>query len=306
MKDKKIEYLWHINNDDFAQFWTKGGVQHYLSVPCPGMPKELVNATPDISAPAPLPSDPLRRRGISYAGLTSHLSGYFHSRGKRPYNVLLFILGGKISVTFDDHKEDVTCGRILCVPSGCVCQESVRSGKAVVFWLHIDNSSRWNFGAKARSMTSKIFDGAVAILRLYTEEVYRDGRSISYLESLADVLAELLSRQFGAKGGDEEQTIRACAENIASKPQKNWSRNAAAARLGLAPAIADKLFVKYTGMTISQNVYTARMRLAEKMIAAGCKDYQKIAAKTNYSSVAALSKAFKRFCGKSLRNFDGE
>ena len=70
--------------------------------------------------------------------------------------------------------------------------------------------------------------------------------------------------------------------------------------------MAEKLFVKYTGMTISQNVYTARMRLAEKMIAAGCKDYQKIADKTNYSSVAALSKAFKRFCGKSLRNFGGK
>lgn len=303
MKTKKIEYLFHINNDYMAQFWAKGTTQKYLSKPSKYMPAKLVNSSAEISAPAPLPIDILGRCGIRNAGLTTHLSGYYFCRQKNAYNDIIFVMNGKFSADFDGKKNELRSGEILCVPAGCLCDDKVKSGKTTVFWLHLDNSPHWNFGAETKILRPENFFEITAVMKLYLDEVYRENRSVCYLEKIADVLEELLHRLFGGSKISRSGAVSAYAEAIAKAPSKNWNRTAAAKHLKVSPAVADKMFLEATGKTVSKTVAAARMKAAAKFLENGGRDFEKLAAKTGYSSVSALSKAFKRFYGKSLKNF---
>lgn len=303
MKTKKIEYLFHINNDYMAQFWAKGTTQKYLSKPSKYMPAKLVNSSAEISAPTPLPVDILGRRGIRNAGLTKHLSGYYFCRQKNAYNDIIFVMEGKFHADFDGKKNELSSGDVLCVPAGCLCDDKVKSGKAVVFWLHLDNSPHWDFGATTKILRPENFFEITAVMKLYLDEIYRKNRSIAYLEKIADLLEELLCRLFGGAKSIAGCAVSAYAERIAGAPSKNWSRTAAAKHFGVSPAVADKMFLEATGKTVAKTVAAARMKTALKFIENGGRDFEKLAAKTGYSSVSALSKAFKRFYGKSLKNF---
>jgi len=301
---KKIEYLWHINNDDMAQFWAIGGVQHYLSAPTTSMPKEFIDSNNNIIAPQPLPYDILGERSIKDAGHTIHQAGYYHSREKKNYNVLMFLLDGKISLKIDNTKKQFTAGNILVIPAGTCCDESVKAGKATVFWLHIKNTIDWDFPTKPQIVTSKNFEKIVSILSMYLEEVYNTKRSVVMLENIADILIELLRRTFGKEL--KRLTLNELDQylnKIKKSPAKNWNRIETSKHFGCPPNYFDKICQNRFGMTFSKIVQDIRMKIAMKYLENGEKDYLKIAKKVGYSNVSSLSKAFKSTCGKSLRNF---
>ncbi len=301
---KKIKYLWHINNSDMAQFWAIGGVQRYLSTPTKGMPKEFIDSTNNIVAPEPLHYDILGERSIINAGHTIHQAGYYHSRQKKDYHILMFLVGGKVSLKIDNTKKQLTTGKILVVPSGTCCDESVKSGKATVFWLHIKKSIDWNFPAKPQVIASNFFDKIVSILSMYLEEVYSPKRSVMMLENIADILMELLRRTFGKE--QKRLTAHELDEylnKIKKSPSKDWNRIEASKHFRCPPNFFDQMCQRRFGMTFSKLVQDIRMKTAMKYLEDGEKDYLKIAKKVGYSNVSSLSKAFKSTCGKSLRNF---
>ncbi len=300
---KKIEYLWHINNDDFAQFWAKGGTQKYLSTPTIGMPKKFITKNNNITAPAPLPFDILSVRSILNAGYTKHLTGYYHSRQAKEYAVLMFLLRGKLSVKIDDKSHTLTKGNVLVVPSGCKCDESVKNGTAVVYWLHIANSKEWNFGNNAYVFSPKSFADITHMLTMYLEEVYSPKRSIVFLENIADVIAELLKRSFGYKKARLSRAdIDEYIDKIAHAPSKRWNRISAAKYFKCPPNALDKICSRFYGMTFSKIIKSIRIKKTLELLESGEKDYAKIAGKVGYANVSSLSKAFKAECGKSLRN----
>ena len=301
---EKIEYLWHSNNDEYAQFWTKGSVQKYLSAPNTGMPPEFINSTADISAPAPLARDPLPAHGIYAGGYALHVSGYYHSRRKRDYHVLLFVLSGVFSVSFDGRKLELRRGDALCVPARCVCDDSVKKGEVSLFWLHLKQSPRLDFGAQPRVFRPEIFESVCAALKIYLDEVYSPRRSVSVLEKLADIVSELLSREFGVrKNARQNAAVLRAARRIKLSPAEKWDRLAAAKMLKTSPQIADKLFLSTLGKTVAKTVLDARMELVLKSVKSGARDFPALARAAGYADVSSLSKAFKRYYGKSLRNF---
>lgn len=210
---EKIEYLWHSNNDEYAQFWTKGSVQKYFSAPNTGMPPEFINSTADIFAPAPLARDPLPAHGIHAGGYAVHVSGYYHSRRRRNYHVLLFVLSGVFSVSFDGQKRELKRGDALCVPAQCVCGDSVKKGEVSLFWLHLKQSSRLDFGAQPTVFRPEIFESVSAALKIYLDEVYSPRRSISTHRKIA-------RRKLG------QTCRRKKAENFAAKRRQTFSCNA--------------------------------------------------------------------------------
>ena len=300
---KKIEYLWHINNDNFAQFWAKGGIQKYLSTPTICMPKKFITKNNNITAPTPLPFDVLVFRSILNAGYTIHPTGYYHSREIKKYSVLMFILNGKLSVKIDDKNYTLTKGNVLVVPSGSKCDESVKNGNAVVYWLHIANSNEWNFGNKAYVFSPKSFDNITHMLTMYLEEVYSPKRSIMFLENIADVIAELLKRTFGhAQARLSRAELDEYVDEIIRTPSKNWNRISAAKHFKCPPNTLDKICSKFYGATFSKIIKNIRIKKTLEFIESGEKNYAKIAEKVGYANVSSLSKAFKAERGKSLRN----
>lgn len=304
---EKIEYLWHSNNDEYAQFWTKGSVQKYFSAPNTGMPPEFINSTADIFAPAPLARDPLPAHGIHAGGYAVHVSGYYHSRRRCNYHVLLFVLSGVFSVSFDGQKRELKRGDALCVPAQCVCGDSVKKGEVSLFWLHLKQSSRLDFGAQPTVFRPEIFESVSAALKIYLDEVYSPRRSISILEKIADIVSELLLREFGVrKDPRQNAAVLRVARLIEKSPAENWDRLAAAKKLKTSPQNADKLFLATLGKTVAKTVLDARMELALKFVKSGERNFATLAKEAGYADVSSLSKAFKRYYGKSLRNFSKE
>ena len=301
---KKIKYLWHINNNEMAQFWAEGGVQHYLSAPTKGMPKEFIDSNNNIVTPTPLPYDLLGEHFIINAGYTVHPTGYYHSRQKKDYHVLLFVLDGKISLKSDSINKSLLSGNVLLVPAGCTCDESVKTGKATVFWLHIKNTNVWNFGKKTSILTPNFFTSITNMLYMYLEEVYSPMRSINMLKNIIEIVIEILKRNFGKKQERlTHHSLDAYISKIKKNPEKNWNRVEVAKYFNCPPNCFDKICTQSFGMTFSKLVQNIRMKTTTKLLENGEKNYAKIAKKVGYSNVSSLSKAFKATTGKSLRNF---
>ena len=306
MAGKNIEYLWHINNDEMAQFWTKGCAQKYLSSPTPGMPRQYIGKANGIYAPKPLPFDVLAKMaGIINAGKTVQCQGYYHSRGRKKYAVLMFLQSGKISVKSESGaKLSAGAGEVLVVPPSRRCDESVKSGKVSLFWLHIGGSPMFDFGSEVKILRPRYFADISSLLEMYLAEVYRDGRSLAMLENIAAILSELLRREFGAPAPRlGAESLAALAEKIRKNPSKNWRRSDAARGLNCPPNALDNLCMKTCGLTFAKMVRSARLKLAREMLESGEEDYSKIARAAGYGSVSALSKAFKAERGISPRAF---
>lgn len=304
MANKKIEYLWHINNDEMAQFWAKGGEQKYLSAPTAGMPKQFIGKANNIYAPAPAPYDILGKRGILNAGKTIHLAGYYHSRQRKDYAVLLFLQSGKISVkTETGARIAVKSGQTLVVPAGLRCDEYINAGKVSLFWLHLAKTPALDFGAEVKSARTRNFGRITAMLEMYLEEVYSDGRSLAMLENIADILSEFLRRDFGAAARAKKATLLEYAEKIRQNPAKKWNRIDAARAFQCPPNALDKLCQKTYGLTFAKFVRDMRIKRAAEMLESGVADYRKIARAAGYASVSALSKAFKAERGAPLSRF---
>ena len=111
-------------------------------------------------------------------------------------------------------------------------------------------------------------------------------------------------REFGVgKNARQNAAIVRVARRITSSPSEKWDRLAAAKRLKTSPQIADKLFLATLGKTVAKTVLSARMELALKYVKSGGRDFASLARAAGYADVSSLSKAFKRYYGKSLRNF---
>ncbi len=301
---KKIKYLWHINNNDMAQFWAVGSVQHYLSSPTKGMPKEFIDSNNNIISPEPLPYDLLGERSIINAGHSIHTTGYYHSRQKKEYHIILFMLDGKMSVKIDTQKHTLSNGDMLVIPAGCTCDESVKTGKSTVFWLHIKNSSEWNFSQRTMVSSPYFFESITNLLKMYLDEIYSKNRSITMLENIADIIIELLRRNFGKKQIRlTDKSLDDYIEKIKRNPSKNWSRCNAARYFKCPPNFFDKTCNSKYGNTFTKIVQNIRLKHALQLLEKGERNYLKIAKKVGYSNVSSLSKAFKANCGKSLRNF---
>ncbi len=300
---KKIEYLWHINNDEIAQFWEKHSTQQYLSVPTKNMPKEFINADNNILVPEPLPFDVLAMRSIVNAGRTKHPAGYYHSRQRNKYSVVVFVLSGKISIKLDNSTRILSKGDILLVPAGCTCDESVKNGDVTVFWLHIKKTPDWELGSNTRVVSSKYFDDIVRLLTMYLSEVFATTRSTSLLGNIADIVVEYLKRVFELQPPKlSKAEIDNYVARVYKTPQKKWSRSEVAKFFKCTPNKLDNIFTQLYGHTFSKFVKNIRIKKAFELIESGEKDFAKIASKVGYANANSLSKAFKAQLGESLRN----
>jgi len=198
-KKKSIEYLWHKNDDDMAQFWEKECRQTYFAYPNTHMPKNLIgeNSGNRIIAPKKLPMEVLGRRGILDAGFAVNTRGYYHSRSKKNYHIALFIQSGKTSVRFDGTRREAKKGDLIIIPKACIADETVTCPKASVYWMHIKPTPEWNalFGAKVLLRKARKMSEFTFALRIYEREVYSKERSIIFLENIADVLIEIFRRE---------------------------------------------------------------------------------------------------------------
>lgn len=305
---KNIEYLWHKNNDDMAQFWEKRCRQTYLNYPNTDIPKGFIGEGSGnrIVAPEKLPADVLGKRSILDAGLAVNTRGYYHSRSKKNFHIALFIQSGNFSVRFDGVRRDAKKGDVILVPKGCTTEENVRCAQTGVYWLHVKSSPEWDalFGDKVILRKSRKFQEIIFALGMYEREVYSKDRSVIFLENIADIIIELLKREFdNPRSFSRRISLDLLLEEIRKSPSKDWSREAAAKLMRTSPAVLDAECVKSHSMKFSKIVLKTRMQKTLELLRGEDMNYPQIAKAVGYANTSSLSKIFKAYYGKSLRNF---
>ncbi len=301
-----IEYLWHFTCDTRSQFWPKTGRQKYLTSPTTLVPDKFIGegSKGRIVAPPDLSVDVLPRRGILKAGYAVTQKGYYHNRRENDYNALTIVAKGKMQVSYNGIKREAKVGDMLAIPKNCSCQENVPYGQCCVYWMHLDTRGQWDLGTETSVKKSKNFKDIACIFEMYAREVYSPSRSILYLESLADLLAELLKREF-------ERPIKALnktdldlyLDKMSQNLGKDYNRETAAKYFNCAPNLLDSLCLKLYSLSFSKILLKMRMKKALELLHGKSMPFSEIANKVGYSNTSSLSKAFKAYYGKSLRNF---
>ncbi len=308
ISDRMDGYLWHFTNDDKTQFWSVGTSQCYFSYECKNefMPPRLINNTgANITLPEKLPNDIFARHSILASGVIDARANYYHSRPKYPYHIMLVVLDGTLLYRTESQKGGADKGTIITIPAGSIFEESVRK-KCRVLWLHLRPSPEWNgaFGKKIGFSHSRNIADIEAVMDIMKREIYAEKRSILFLNNVVAVFAELIKREFFETGNDPLETyLEKTAMEICNNPQEDWRRSTVAKALNVGEWDIDNHFKKRHSKTFAKFVLSARMETAAKLLAKNSLTNTEIAKRTGYADRSSLSKAFKKYYGKSLKNY---
>ena len=308
---RKTQYLWSFTNETKAQFWSKGTSQCYLSHECKNefVPDNLINneKLANITLPEKFPNDIFRQYAILAAGILNAQTNYYHSRPQYPYHILLLILKGKLSCRFDETRTNVGEKMLITIPAGRIFEESVKAKNCEVLWIHIMPSPVWNraFGNKIGILKSKNFDDLKSVLYMLKREIYNEKRSIFFIENMISIFAELLKRELSI-GEFADSKKAACderADSVKNYPERIWNRKKAAQTLKCGASEIDAYFKNRHYCTFAKFVLKTRMDKTLALLTKKRLNFSEIAKSVGYADQSALSKAFKKYFGKSLKKY---
>lgn len=244
--------------------------------------------------------DPLERYAILSAARTKHLSDYYQSRAGADFHLVLYTVGGGAELSYESGKSPLTANTFAFVPAGCPYElRSLRSGWEVV-WFHLRPRGRRGKFDKIRVDSSENCEKISGIFKIYESEIYSKKPSIQILEPLAEALFLIISRDISPafkKSG--EDFLDAKIAKVKSTLHKNWTIASASKFFGLPPRKLDELFKRKFSDTFSKTLLFWRMQEARRLLSTDATPLEKVAAKTGYADAFCLSKAFKRYFGKS-------
>ena len=153
---------------------------------------------------------------------------------------------------------------------------------------------------KIRVDSSENCEKISGIFKIYESEIYSKKPSVQILEPLAEALFLIISRDISPafkKSG--EDFLDAKIAKVKSTLHKNWTIASASKFFGLPPRKLDELFKRKFSDTFSKTLLFWRMQEARRLLSTDATPLEKVAAKTGYADAFCLSKAFKRYFGKS-------
>lgn len=302
MRKKNAKYAWDKKSDSELQLWPETSTERYITRP-------FVNARvlggksgkqPLFSWPEFLGIDPLERYAILSAARTKHLSDYYQSRAGADFHLVLYTVGGGAELSYESGKSPLTANTFAFVPAGCPYElRSLRSGWEVV-WFHLRPRGRRGKFDKIRVDSSENCEKISGIFKIYESEIYSKKPSVQILEPLAEALFLIISRDISPafkKSG--EDFLDAKIAKVKSTLHENWTIASASKFFGLPPRKLDELFKRKFSDTFSKTLLFWRMQEARRLLSTDPTPLEKVAAKTGYADAFCLSKAFKRYFGKS-------
>jgi len=306
------KYIWQLFDDNQLRLLPKGNKVSYFSnnKSTRYMPANLINSgTHTITVPETLPTDILAKRGILSGGFAEHTKGYYHSRKNKKFTDILCVVRGVLSAKFDGKKYKLKTGDALVIPPNRLCDSYVEGARANVFWLHFKSNRYWNgvFGREISIRHFSRFDDIHAVMRVYFSEVYGKRRSLIILESLADILAELIKGEFNAAARPTsaeryERFVEKLAE-VERRPEKSWKSKDVARELSVSVKRLDEMCLAHSAQTFNKFVLKTRMKVAFNILKEGALTVAETASRVGYATPYSFSRIFKSYYGRSPRNF---
>ncbi len=301
-------YLWTILDDTEMKLCPAGTNMKYLFFNPEKYPRlKKIKGDRESTLAYPPKNFPVwQKHSIRSVGVAEHSKGYYHSRINGDFTDVLLVASGTLGVKFGGSKINVGRGGIVVVPPKSLVDTYVNRGRTVLYWLHLENSAKWNalVGDKISVKTPECFAELVSILFTYESELYSQKCSQGVLELLAESFAAVFGKIFENNGiSNLQNNIEQLAAAMAESPAQQWELFAEAKKLGVSPKILDGGFVRGTSHTFPKYLAQCKMKTALKMVVSGKFTNAEIAEKIGYSNAYSFSKAFKKYYGASPKFF---
>ena len=303
---KKKKYLWIKQLDKELMIMPRKCVEHFLVNPT--MPESMISRMrkrANVSAPQPLDTDFLFANDIISASISKHRKGFYLSRNKPDYHLVIYTRKGRSLLRIGKEKKIIRRGDVFIAPAGSVFEYTAQTDWDV-FWFHISARRLWKaYSGKAPLLKkAESFSYLDKIMDIYFEEIYKpsEKRSAPLLRALSETITECLRREF--MPFKSKTTLNSELEGLvleySSNPQKRISIKKAAKKLGISESKFNRLCDDIYGQPFGSILLKNRMLTAKTLLSDESNlTNAQIAEKLGYSDQYSFSKAYKLFYGHS-------
>ena len=309
----KRKYLWIKRLDRELMIMPRKCVEHFLINPT--MPENMVSRMrkrANVSAPQPLDTDFLFANDIISASISKHRKGFYLSRNKPDYHLVIYTRRGRSQLRIGGEKKTIRRGDVFIAPAGAVFEYTALTDWDV-FWFHISARGLWKdyAGKPPLLKRGESFSYLDRIMDVYFEEIYKapDKRSTPLLRALSETITECLRREFMPfrRNTALDAELESIIMEYSSKPQKRISIRKAAKMLGVSESKFNRLCSEIYGQPFGAILLKNRMLTAKTLLAEdGGLTNARIAEMLGYADQYSFSKAYKSFFGRSPRKRSGD
>ena len=306
-KTNAAPYMWTILDDTEMKLCPAGTNMKYLFFNPEKYPRlKKIKGDRESTLTYPPKNFPVwEKHSIRSVGVAEHAKGYYHSRINGDFTDVLLVASGTLGVKFGDSTKTALKGQMLVIPPKCLVDTFVNRGRTVLYWLHLENTAKWNalVGDKISVKTPECFAELISVLFAYESELYSRKCSQGVLELLAESFAAVFGRIFSEGGNSSLQSrVEKLAAAMEKAPTHAWKHSDEAQKLGVSPEALNCHFLKAVSRTFSKHLVHCKMENALKMAVSGKFTNAEIARKIGYSDAYSFSKAFKKHYGVSPKN----
>lgn len=270
------------------------------------------------------PDEFVKSRGInSELGISRIYTFLYQNKSKNfaflgethPFYELTYVDGGTMKCIIDDEEIFLEQGEILLILPNQMHQMYSASGKGlsfltVTFDMNFENVHLFskrilkNDTHTASIIKNLLFELKIKaskrndmILSLTTQLM------VSLIRKMMDkniIIETLLPLKTGIKNSIVEKCINIIQNNICEKLTIGIIAN----QLCISPSYLSKIFFQNTNCSIKEYVIKYKIELAKNLIMAGQNNYSEISDKLGYCSAAFFSEQFKKYTGKTPKEYD--
>lgn len=227
--------------------------------------------------------------------------------------ILHYVIGGTGRLIINDSEFLIKEKQAFFIPAGVKAfYEADSSEPWSYIWLHLGGPMLSEITKKAglnennpvfiSTGNVKILDTIFTEILLHHEQEYY---CMGKLYELADFLVRNSSNRQEEEVNLQMTYVRKIIQFIHFKYSEPIQVTDIASALGLNRSYLTRLFKEATGSSIQDYLFTYRMKTAMKLLKNPELSIQYVGFAVGYSDAFTFSKAFKRFTGKSPKNYAG-
>lgn len=232
-----------------------------------------------------------------------HAPGLTFEKEAPNYATLTHVSSGTMVYFVGDRSFEVPAGSSFLAPSSQPKRFSVRTGGvASGFSVHTDSVPQ---GMETMVVADE--EGG-PLTRLFAELNRAwlgdlPGRDFVARGLVLTILGSMMERASGSRSGREDLRVLVVQRAILDHPQQEVDIDALAAQVRLSATYLGVLFKRRVGVSIREYANRVRVQRARDMLASALYSPSEVADQCGFSDIFYFSRVFRRYTGKSPRQF---
>lgn len=249
--------------------------------------------------------DALRACGIRSIGFSSVIPPYHVRRESAKICLILLPLRGQGEFTCGGKRFLLGPGKGLICPPGLDQRYFARSHWEFL-WVHMEEPLGWGLDTVRdyRELALPDLQPLREIFRQVRAErelgdSYSDGALMAYLRLMVCRLGRIVAQGEGSRTQRHREALGRVWKEVGEDLSRPWRVEELAALFGASKNRFARIVREAEGLGAMEKVRALRMIRAQELIASGLYKLEHIAPQLGFSSPYALSKAYKKYFGRS-------